>query len=79
MLTGVISDSTKGSEYFRHIRLEFSNDVKIHVFVMFLDRWFVDINEGIYARCMHAGVSSTCRKHCITSFLDLISSFPLIK
>lgn len=36
------------------IRLKFSNDVKIHVIVMFSDQQFVDINEGIHASQVHA-------------------------
>lgn len=41
-------------EYFRHIRLEFSNDVKIHFIIMFSDQQFVDINERIHAPQVHA-------------------------
>ena len=52
--TGVTSDSTKGNEYFRPIRLEFSNEVKIHVIITFSDQQFVDISEGIHAPQVHA-------------------------
>lgn len=69
-----MSGSTKGNEYFRHIRLEFANSVKIHVIVTFSGQQFVEINEGIQS-FQDPGVGATYRMHYVTSFWDVVSAF----